>query len=282
MAAGTTPDGEPFPAGVASAPNDAANPASDVDAFGDDDGSVHEDIIDAIAAVGIVQGFEDGTYRPGENVVRDTMASFVMRSFNYAIVEELGVVDENVVEFEGVELSWFHEVSTEAGEPFGADDVFATGDAGEPGHNGAEGAADIAVDPDANTVSFEVEYSEVTGPFGDGPGLHIHEGARDENGPVVVFLASGHQLDDHAEDGVISGTIQVDRDEFDVRDIIDDPHDYYVNLHADDFPAGAIRGQLPDGPPSIAEEDVTSAWTVQADPPRCRTAASRGRRPPSS
>ena len=244
-------------------------PAGAEDAFADDDGSVHEDNINAIASVGIVQGFDDGTYRPGDNVFRDTMASFVMRSFNYAIVEDLR---PETATFEGVELSWFDEVSTEVGEPFGADDVFATGDAGEPGHNGAEGTADIMVDTADNSVTFEVEYGEVAGPFGDGPGLHIHEGARDENGPVVAFLATGDELDDHAGDGVLSGTVTVDRSDLNVGDIVRDPEGFYVNLHSDDFPAGAIRGQLPDGPPSIAEEDITSTWTVEADPVQAQLA----------
>jgi hypothetical protein len=197
-------------------------PESDDDYFSDDDGSIHEDNINAIADVGIVEGFEDGDYRPGANVFRDQMASFVMRAFNYAIAEDLGVQPDEVVTFEGIELSWFDEVSTPAGEPFGEDDVFAVGDAGAPGQNGADGSADVTVDTSDNSVTFEVEFSEVEGPFGDAPGLHIHEGARDENGPVVVFLATGEELDT-AEDGVVSGTVEVDRDDLDVRDIIDDP-----------------------------------------------------------
>ena len=67
--------------------NDSAPPASNASAFGDTTGSVHEDNIDAIAAVGIVQGFGDGTYRPGNLVTRDQMASFVMRSYDYALAE---------------------------------------------------------------------------------------------------------------------------------------------------------------------------------------------------
>lgn len=70
--------------------NDSAPPAAGQAAFDDTRGSVHEDNIDAIAAVGIVQGFGDGTYRPGDAVKRDQMASFVMRSYDYALAAELG------------------------------------------------------------------------------------------------------------------------------------------------------------------------------------------------
>jgi hypothetical protein len=64
----------------------SAPPASDEDVFDDVDGSVHEDNINALAGVGIVQGFPDGSYRPGDNVLRGQMASFVMRSFNFTLM----------------------------------------------------------------------------------------------------------------------------------------------------------------------------------------------------
>ena len=60
------------------------------DFFGDDDGSVHEPNINALASVGIVEGFADGTYRPGNPVFRDQMASFVMRGYDWAVEVGLG------------------------------------------------------------------------------------------------------------------------------------------------------------------------------------------------
>jgi acyl-homoserine-lactone acylase len=75
--------------------NGSFPPATDRDAFGDDDGSVHEDAIDRIAALGIVQGFTDGTYRPLATVLRDQMASYLVRAFDVAI-EEGFVVDGEV------------------------------------------------------------------------------------------------------------------------------------------------------------------------------------------
>jgi hypothetical protein len=58
--------------------------------FDDTEGSVHEGDIDALAEVGIVAGFEDGDYRPQSRVLRDQMASFVMRGYDFAIDAELG------------------------------------------------------------------------------------------------------------------------------------------------------------------------------------------------
>jgi acyl-homoserine-lactone acylase len=67
-------------------------PPPATDRFRDDDGSVHEDAIDRIAALGIVQGFADGTYRPAAAVLRDQMASFLVRAYDAAI--EFGLVDD--------------------------------------------------------------------------------------------------------------------------------------------------------------------------------------------
>lgn len=51
------------------------------DAFTDDDGSIHEPGIDAVAALGIVEGREDGTYGPAEVVTRAQMATMLRRTY---------------------------------------------------------------------------------------------------------------------------------------------------------------------------------------------------------
>ena len=53
-------------------------PANPDDAFSDDDGSFHEDAINALAELGIVSGFADGTFRPNIPVSRQQMAAFVI------------------------------------------------------------------------------------------------------------------------------------------------------------------------------------------------------------
>lgn len=55
-------------------------PASGVDAFTDDDGSVHEANINRIAAVGVTKGCGPGRFCPDEPVRRDQMASFLARA----------------------------------------------------------------------------------------------------------------------------------------------------------------------------------------------------------
>lgn len=56
-------------------------PASTTDWFPDDNGSVHEPNINAIADAGISLGRTDGTYGPNEAVLRGQMASFLARAF---------------------------------------------------------------------------------------------------------------------------------------------------------------------------------------------------------
>jgi hypothetical protein len=64
---------------------------------------------------------------------------------------------------------------------------------------------------------------------------HIHEGVAGTSGPVVEHLVA-------PTDGSSSGCIAVDR-EF-ALELIQNPENYYVNVHNQAFPAGAVRGQL--------------------------------------
>ena len=56
---------------------DHVRPSGLADYFTDDDGLSHERNINWLAAYGIVSGFGDGTYRPGDHVTRAQMATFL-------------------------------------------------------------------------------------------------------------------------------------------------------------------------------------------------------------
>ena len=60
---------------------------------------------------------------------------------------------------------------------------------------------------------------------------HIHAGAAGTNGDPVATLKLG-----------LNQCIDVGKDV--LKAIVAAPGDYYVNVHNDEFPAGAIRGQL--------------------------------------
>ena len=50
------------------------------DVFGDDEGSTHEDAINALAATGITQGCTTTSFCPAEKVTRGQMAAFLYRA----------------------------------------------------------------------------------------------------------------------------------------------------------------------------------------------------------
>lgn len=64
---------------------------------------------------------------------------------------------------------------------------------------------------------------------------HIHEAPPGVAGPVVVPL-------DPPTSGNSSGCERISREL--ALDIVASPEDYYVNVHNEPFPGGAIRGQL--------------------------------------
>lgn len=57
-------------------------PATTMDYFPDDDGSVHEDAINRLADADIATGYGDGTFRPDGVLTRAEMARFLARAFD--------------------------------------------------------------------------------------------------------------------------------------------------------------------------------------------------------
>lgn len=66
---------------------------------------------------------------------------------------------------------------------------------------------------------------------------HIHEGAEGSDGPVVVPL-------EVSKPGADDTCMPVDKAV--LEKIAKSSKDFYVNVHNEDFPAGAIRGQFGD------------------------------------
>ena len=95
------------------------------------------------------------------------------------------------------------------------------------------GTATITLNYGQGTICWEINVSGITLPAS---AAHIHEAPVTAPGPVVVPLSAPDAS------GFASGCAMVDRAE--IKDIIQHPEEYYVNVHNADFNAGALRGQL--------------------------------------
>jgi len=102
-----------------------------------------------------------------------------------------------------------------------------------PGDPDGSGTAKIWLNPGQEEVCWEIQVFDITLPAA---AAHIHEGPIGVAGPVDVTLSPPNA------DGFASGCTAVDREE--VKEIIQHPEEYYVNVHTSDFPDGALRGQL--------------------------------------
>ncbi len=103
----------------------------------------------------------------------------------------------------------------------------------------------FGIDGDNTTLCYVLEVSSIQlVPVGSGMAAHIHEGAMGENGPVVAALAGPE--DGNAADCLTEG----EEGKFPMEEagivqrILNNPADFYINVHNPQFPDGAIRGQL--------------------------------------
>lgn len=105
-----------------------------------------------------------------------------------------------------------------------------------PNTETATGTATIWVNAGQQRVCWEIT---TTGPFSAGTtgitGAHIHSAPAGINGPIVVPLSA-------TIDGTTTGCADVTRDLAD--SIRRAPQAFYVNVHTNLRPGGAIRGQL--------------------------------------
>jgi hypothetical protein len=101
-----------------------------------------------------------------------------------------------------------------------------------PGDEDGFGHAIILLKPRFEKICFVLFVSNIE----EATAAHIHEGEFGIAGPVVVGLET-------PSDGIAVGCIE-DVPEDLINDIADNPEQYYVNVHNEEFPSGALRGQL--------------------------------------
>src|SRR5574341_1101186 len=103
-----------------------------------------------------------------------------------------------------------------------------------PGAPDGSGTATITLNHGQGRVCWEIHVSDVALPA---VAAHIHPGAAGVANSPIIFLsapdASGHS----------SGCASDVSREL-IKAIMQNPEEYYVNVHTTDFPGGALRGQL--------------------------------------
>ena len=102
-----------------------------------------------------------------------------------------------------------------------------------PGDPAGEGFAQLSIDVGAGQLCWDllVDLGEAA------VAAHVHDGDAGTAGPVVVTLGTPDENGESVDclDGVDPSLLQ---------SIVDDPAGFYVNVHTDTYPDGAIRGQL--------------------------------------
>jgi glucose/arabinose dehydrogenase len=105
-----------------------------------------------------------------------------------------------------------------------------------PGDPDGSGRASLRINPGQQRICFQIRVSDITLPA---TAAHIHEAPVGQPGPVVVGLTPPNA--NGASEGCVTAKQEI------IVAILENPANYYVNVHTSDFPAGAVRGQLAGG-----------------------------------
>jgi hypothetical protein len=105
-----------------------------------------------------------------------------------------------------------------------------------PGDPNASGRAIITLEPSSNTVCYRLSWDGLTSVTA----AHIHLGGTGVAGPIVVPFFNTALPDTISS---VAGCVH-DLDPALISNIRDNPSAYYVNVHDDALPEGAIRDQL--------------------------------------
>jgi hypothetical protein len=107
-----------------------------------------------------------------------------------------------------------------------------------PGDPNGKGRALIFINVKKRRVCFDVTWKRIQGPLQ----ANIHRGGPDIAGPVKVTLfAVSDPLP--SPSGFADGCVEQVKKKL-LRKIKNNPRNYYVNVHNENYPDGAIRGQL--------------------------------------
>jgi hypothetical protein len=118
-----------------------------------------------------------------------------------------------------------------SGSPLATLEAHLTGEKEVPGPGDPNGSGDAVLKVYKARVCYMLEVRRIA----PATAAHIHLGLRGEAGPVVAPLMP-------PEDGSSSGCVAVPRALS--LELKEHPGRYYVNVHNEPYPDGALRGQL--------------------------------------
>lgn len=133
------------------------------------------------------------------------------------------------------------------GQTLGA--VLTPGQEVPPRSSAGFGNATVAFDATRQNITVTITVSGLGSPINN---FHIHEAGAGANGPVIVNLIG---LGGTFVNGTMSGTFPIAADV--AQRMLQNPGGFYVNVHTQEFPGGAVRGQLAyvtGGPVTYAAE----------------------------
>lgn len=111
--------------------------------------------------------------------------------------------------------------------------MFGANERPNPGDPDGVGRAVVIIDDAANTICVATQFTGIDMAL---TGYHIHLAPPTSAGPVVVPL--------NVPQSQNSYQCRVVEDEALLDNIAANPQQYYINLHNQPFPGGALRGQL--------------------------------------
>lgn len=109
----------------------------------------------------------------------------------------------------------------------------------DPGDPDGFGAARVKIDVRREKVCFAIVVFDIGLPT---IGSHIHEAPAGEPGDIVVPFKAPVEIGNTGI-GLSTGCTRNQPRPL-LRDIKNNPDQFYVNVHTSDFPGGAVRGQL--------------------------------------
>lgn len=101
-----------------------------------------------------------------------------------------------------------------------------------PGDEDGSGFAIIILKEHFQQICFLLKVDEI----GPATSAHIHKAPAGEAGPAVVELTP--PTEGHSRDCIENVDSEL------INDIKENPENYYVNVHNEEFPSGAVRGQF--------------------------------------